>query len=1058
MKNRKRRSKLANRLQRSMYAYGGLREDMQDDYNYTGNTAKGIGTGALQGAASGAAFGPVGAVVGGAIGAIGGAFTAGAENAAARSAYNNAKKMQMERDQEIRNNLLGTFPSQGIEGASFNFRYGGKMKYKVGGMTEPPTDPPKKYIDENFTVGLTSRVLLGKTARDRRHYNQTMQTARNALAAKPGSVITLNGTSEQQNQFKRDLINAGVDERLIQNDLPSRIKKGNFGIQIGKINKTPNPKTSVVDFMNLNNMDSSKEARVLKAQELGIQGYDFSANKNTELLEALQNPVSQSNTEPVISTENNNAIPTTEPNTRVEYKTVFSPTSYDAYRDSGKTLEQHRDSIINLNNNVPNFKYGGKTNNMAKRNGDPPKKLGQYDVRYHKRDNRFLERQFNKARRRDIRESKRLGLDPYNQMIITRQNAMGRNFIRPGAQTLYSQPVYDSYLYDSNRQSDRTSYNEVPFFTTGLGQKKGIYSQEYDSRNIPNFIVGDGTVDFSRLSKMDKRNARRATRQGPTIMAEAPSDLGWRPGINIPSYNAYGGLVKPKYQMGGMMPQQGQMPMQQQGGMEPIASDVQEVQGPPHELGGVQMGPDAEVEGGEVTMAESDGSTAIFSDRLEYEKGVTFADKADELGRKKGKQEEKLDSTSMFVKGNAKRQIEKIDAELDMLFNEQEVMKRQMGIPSPEEQAAMEQQAAMQQQGMQQQGPPMGMEQGMGQGMPMEQGMPMGMEQGGMPVEGMGQQMPQMPVGQMGMYGGKMMGMYGGRMKHMYGGRKFMMGGKKKSMMGGKKYYHGGVAHGPDDPPGNKFTWKDGKFVENEYVSYPGEGKSVLDDYDDPKRTGKGMGKGMGIKGKQAFGAGISMLSDVANLAISAGTPQAPLPNMVQAMPLKTDVDISAQKAAQEAMQSNTAQAIKRNTASSQTARANLIGSKAGMVGQSNTMYEKARNMQNQLINQNRINQQQATFANVGKMDKYDQQKLQRDSTLKSEASAITANIGQKAGLSLAESNQIDADMYEMEILKKQYEANGVWNRNLQKDYEDYLSGKLTSKQLAQRMASANIN
>lgn len=46
---------------------------------------------------------------------------------------------------------------------------------------------------------------------------------------------------------------------------------------------------SVVDYLNSVGLDSSKAARKQLAQELGIQNYDYSAGKNLELLDALQN-------------------------------------------------------------------------------------------------------------------------------------------------------------------------------------------------------------------------------------------------------------------------------------------------------------------------------------------------------------------------------------------------------------------------------------------------------------------------------------------------------------------------------------------------------------------------------------------------------------------------------------------------------------------------------------------------------------------------------------------------------------------------------------------------
>jgi len=164
MKQRKHRRKLANRLQRSMYAYGGIAKPMEDEFDYGANTAKGIGTGALSGAAAGASMGSVipgwgtavGAAAGAVIGGVGGAFTSDAENAAQRSKFNAQKLAEIKRKEEIQNTVLGDFPAQGFEGGTFNAKYGGKLPYAVGGVhtvnrkgnLEPKPKPkpkPKKF-------------------------------------------------------------------------------------------------------------------------------------------------------------------------------------------------------------------------------------------------------------------------------------------------------------------------------------------------------------------------------------------------------------------------------------------------------------------------------------------------------------------------------------------------------------------------------------------------------------------------------------------------------------------------------------------------------------------------------------------------------------------------------------------------------------------------------------------------------------------------------------------------------------------------------------------------
>ena len=152
MKIRKPKRKLAKRLQRSMYAFGGVEKDLTDNYDYDarwnetfwGTTAAATASGAAMGATVG---GPWGAAIGGTIGTIGGMIggaISGDNNAEKQQGmFAQARQRRKDRRTEIETNLLEDFPSQGIEGASYNAAYGGninpnnmrkKLYYQQGGQ------------------------------------------------------------------------------------------------------------------------------------------------------------------------------------------------------------------------------------------------------------------------------------------------------------------------------------------------------------------------------------------------------------------------------------------------------------------------------------------------------------------------------------------------------------------------------------------------------------------------------------------------------------------------------------------------------------------------------------------------------------------------------------------------------------------------------------------------------------------------------------------------------------------------------------------------------------
>jgi hypothetical protein len=137
----------------------------------------------------------------------------------------------------------------------------------------------------------------------------------------------------------------------------------------------------------------------------------------------------------------------------------------------------------------------------------------------------------------------------------------------------------------------------------------------------------------------------------------------------------------------GINPNAQQMPVQG-GDTQEVANGVQQVVGPRHEQGGVDIGPNTEVEGGEVLQNTQEGVN-VFSDRLEVLPGVTFAEQAAKLGEQKGRYEkEHQTANNIYSKNRAKRNIQKVDIEMKRLFDQQEAMKIEQGIENPEGQAA----------------------------------------------------------------------------------------------------------------------------------------------------------------------------------------------------------------------------------------------------------------------------------------------------------------------------------------------------------------------------------
>lgn len=111
--------------------------------------------------------------------------------------------------------------------------------------------------------------------------------------------------------------------------------------------------------------------------------------------------------------------------------------------------------------------------------------------------------------------------------------------------------------------------------------------------------------------------------------------------------------------------------------MSPVQLEKQEVYQMPNGMTGQVDGPSHK--GGGVNMMMPEMSR-VFSDRLKYKKGMTYAKEAEKY--KTDKWQKMLDNpnTDSFGKTTAKRMLDMSNKKLDMLFNHQEMTKQMEGI------------------------------------------------------------------------------------------------------------------------------------------------------------------------------------------------------------------------------------------------------------------------------------------------------------------------------------------------------------------------------------------
>ena len=214
----------------------------------------------------------------------------------------------------------------------------------------------------------------------------------------------------------------------------------------------------------------------------------------------------------------------------------------------------------------------------------------------------------------------------------------------------------------------------------GIGAIGGGIMQGINASKQNEAVRQERKAEMERKAARDDNYSRAILNVFPTT------------GVKNAMYFAKGGRMK-KCAIGGTIGDPGINPnpqaMSVEGGeVEKLANGVQQVEGATHEEGGVQIGAEAEVEDGEVLQNTQQGIN-VFSDRLEFSKGVTYAQEAEKIGKRKGDVEKRLsEATDVFDTNSAKREIQKLDMELKQLFASQEMYKQRKGIQNPEGQAA----------------------------------------------------------------------------------------------------------------------------------------------------------------------------------------------------------------------------------------------------------------------------------------------------------------------------------------------------------------------------------
>jgi len=233
-----------------------------------------------------------------------------------------------------------------------------------------------------------------------------------------------------------------------------------------------------------------------------------------------------------------------------------------------------------------------------------------------------------------------------------------------------AQPMHEKYAQELSK--DNPDYLKMAMdsnIVTQVGYNALYGKKQQDKENR-----GKEEEAKAAQSRIDAKNAKlKQDFEDKQRDAYSRSYLTHNPasgqtGATLYAYGTeYKGMAIPKRGMGGEL--------------NPLASDVTQAEGQTHEEGGITLTdnsgtPTAEVEDKEVVVADKQ----VLSDRIPFNKDLSFAQKGEELGKEKGKNEEKLKNANFFEKNTATRNIEKIDKKMDMLLKLQDITRQNLGL------------------------------------------------------------------------------------------------------------------------------------------------------------------------------------------------------------------------------------------------------------------------------------------------------------------------------------------------------------------------------------------
>jgi len=206
------------------------------------------------------------------------------------------------------------------------------------------------------------------------------------------------------------------------------------------------------------------------------------------------------------------------------------------------------------------------------------------------------------------------------------------------------------------------------------------------------------------------------------------------------------------------------------------------------------------------------------------------------------------------------------------------------------------------------------------------------------------------------------------------------------------------------------------------------------------------------------FEKALPYVDNAVNAILTQRTPEIPEPVYDKVVPMKTNFNINPQLIENKNQLANLQTTLQENTSGSNDFRNNVIAANLAATANTNKLYGQKENTETQLINMNRMNTQQVGNVNVGKENQYRTNKMMRIDDIHQRISMNAANASTDAQMQVAQQNQYERDLAELDLLKTRYKETGVWDRNVEATFNSLLKGDIDMNTFGQKLAEAGLD